>query len=71
MGIELFFLIFFVLLDNTRFYLFSGSFRFLKVTLNGLQIGEGGDFHHKCVCGALNRHFCQTRVKGWLILLSL
>jgi hypothetical protein len=18
--------------------------------------------HHKCVCGALNRHFCQTRV---------
>jgi hypothetical protein len=23
--------------------------------------------NHKCVCGALNRHFCQTRVKGWLI----
>ena len=21
---------------------------------------------HKCVCGALNRHFCQTRVMGWL-----
>jgi hypothetical protein len=21
--------------------------------------------NHKCVCGALNRHFCQTRVKGW------
>ena len=19
-------------------------------------------FNHKCVCGALNRHFCQTRV---------
>jgi len=21
--------------------------------------------NHKCVCEALNRHFCQTRVKGW------
>ena len=21
-------------------------------------------FNHKCVCGALNRHFCQTRVTG-------
>ena len=21
---------------------------------------------HKCVYGALNRHFCQTRVMGWL-----
>ena len=21
--------------------------------------------NHKCVCGALNRHFCQTRVMGW------
>jgi hypothetical protein len=21
--------------------------------------------NHKCVCGALNRHFCQTRVSGW------
>jgi hypothetical protein len=21
--------------------------------------------NHKCVCGALNRHFCQTRVIGW------
>jgi hypothetical protein len=20
--------------------------------------------NHKCVCGALNRHFCQTRVSG-------
>jgi hypothetical protein len=20
--------------------------------------------NHKCVCGALNRHFCQTRVIG-------
>jgi hypothetical protein len=53
MGIELFFLIFFVLLDNTRFYLFSGSFRFLKVTLNGFELGEGGvpiaiGIHHKC-----------------------
>jgi hypothetical protein len=24
--------------------------------------------NHKCVCGALNRHFCQTRVMGWLLL---
>jgi hypothetical protein len=23
--------------------------------------------NHKSVCGALKRHFCQTRVKGWLI----
>ncbi len=22
--------------------------------------------NHKCVCGALNRHFCQTRVRCWL-----
>ena len=22
--------------------------------------------NHKCVCGALNRHFCQTRVSGSL-----
>ena len=41
---------------------------------NGLGLGEGGDFNtkfdvenqtlinHKCVCGELNRHFCQTRV---------
>jgi hypothetical protein len=27
--------------------------------------------NHKSVCGALKRHFCQTRVKGWLIPLSL
>jgi hypothetical protein len=24
--------------------------------------------NHKCVCGALNRHFCQTRVIGWRFL---
>jgi hypothetical protein len=41
---------------------------------NGFGLGEGGVFttnvdaenqtliNHKCVCGALNRHFCQTRV---------
>ena len=41
---------------------------------NGFGLGEGGDFttnvdaenqiliNHKCVCGALNRHFCQARV---------
>jgi len=23
--------------------------------------------YHKCVCGALNRHFCQTRVSGSLL----
>jgi len=45
-----------------------------RITVCGL--GEGGDFttnvdaenqtlsNHKCVCGALNRHFCQTRVMG-------
>jgi hypothetical protein len=21
--------------------------------------------NHKCVCGALNRHFCETPVTGW------
>jgi len=21
--------------------------------------------NHKCDCGALKRHFCQTRVSGW------
>jgi len=26
--------------------------------------------NHKCVCGALNRHFCQTRVSGSLLLSS-
>jgi hypothetical protein len=42
---------------------------------NGFGLGEGGDFttnvdaenqiliNHKCVCGALNRHFCQARVE--------
>ena len=34
----------------------------VTMTTNGFGLGEGGDFHHKCVCGALNRHFCQTRV---------
>jgi len=24
--------------------------------------------NHKCVCGALNRHFCQTRVSGSVFL---
>jgi hypothetical protein len=27
--------------------------------------------NHKCVCGALNRHFCQTRVSGSLYFSSL
>jgi hypothetical protein len=26
--------------------------------------------NHKCVCGALNRHFCQTRVIGRFSFLS-
>jgi hypothetical protein len=45
---------------------------------NVFGLGEGGVFstnvdaenltliNHKCVCGALNRHFCQTRVSGSL-----
>jgi hypothetical protein len=32
------------------------------VSANGFGLGEGGDFHHKCVCGALNRHFCQLKI---------
>ena len=35
---------------------------FFKLAFNGFGLGEGGAFHHKCLCGALNRHFCQTRV---------
>ena len=27
--------------------------------------------NHKCVCGALNRHFCQTRVMGCLNFVGL
>jgi hypothetical protein len=26
--------------------------------------------NHKCVCGALNRHFCQTRVVGSFLFFS-
>jgi len=26
--------------------------------------------NHKCVCGALNRHFCQTRFSGGYCFLS-
>jgi hypothetical protein len=49
---------------------------FGKIRYNGFGLGEGGVFttnvdaenqtliNHKCVCGALNRHFCQTRVIG-------
>jgi len=57
-----------------------------KLALNGFGLGEGGDFHHpprridaenqtlinhKCVCGALNRHFCQTRVMPSLFFSSV
>ena len=47
---------------------------------NGLGLGEGDDFNtkfdtenqtlinHKCVCGELNRHFCQIRVIGSALL---
>jgi hypothetical protein len=39
----------------------------IKMPYNVFGLGEGGDFHHKCVCGAMNRHFCQTRVIGRFI----
>jgi len=53
-------------------------FDFLKMAYNVLALGEGGDFYnvdaenqcminHKTVCGALNRHFCQTLVSGSLL----
>ena len=29
---------------------------------NVKTLGEGGDFHHECLCGGLHRHFCQTCV---------
>jgi hypothetical protein len=43
---------------------------------NVLQLPEVGDFHHKCVCGALNRHFCQLKISEakpvlWAGLLSV
>jgi hypothetical protein len=27
--------------------------------------------NHKCVCGALNRHFCQTHVSGSFLKFNL
>jgi len=41
------------------------------ITGNGLRLGEGGDFHHKCACGALNHHFCQSRVGGSFYLITI
>jgi hypothetical protein len=50
-----------------------------KITPNGFGLAKVAIFttnvdaenqtliNHKSVCGALKRHFCQTRVKGWLI----
>jgi hypothetical protein len=34
--------------------------RIQSAKINGFGLGEGGDFHYKYVCGALNGHFCQT-----------
>jgi hypothetical protein len=46
----------------------------LFILYNVFGLGEGGGFHHdvdaehqtlinhKCVCGALNRHFCQLKI---------
>jgi hypothetical protein len=60
-------------------YLFSSEVS-RKITANVSRLGEGGDNHHpprridaenqtlinhKCVCGALSRHFCQTLVSGF------
>ncbi len=51
--------------------------------IDGFLLGEGSVFttnvdagnqclvNHKCVCGALNRHFCQAGVSGSLFLLCL
>ena len=62
---------------NIIIYNLYTFFSLLKLAHNVFGLGEGGDFHHpprridaenqtlinhKCVCGALNRHFCQTRV---------
>jgi hypothetical protein len=43
-------------------------FLLFVIATNGFGLGEGGDFHHKCVCGELNRHFCQTRVSGLFLI---
>jgi hypothetical protein len=34
-----------------------------KITDNGLQLGEGGDFQHKSVCGARNPGFWVGAVR--------
>ena len=61
-------------LNNYLSVLFKRS---AKIAYNVSRLGEGGDFttnvdaenqtliNHKCVCGALNRHFCQTAVRCW------
>jgi hypothetical protein len=35
-----------------------------QLLLNGFGLGEVGDFHDppRQICGALNLHFCQTRI---------
>ena len=65
-----------IFLNKSSYFLIS--FGFSAITANVLALGEGGDFstnvdaesqnliNHKCVCGALSRHFCQTRVSGSL-----
>ena len=38
-----------------------------KVAIFTTNVGAENQtlINHKCVCGALNRHFCQTRVRCW------
>ncbi len=59
------------------------SSTWVEVETNGLRLGEGGVFttnvdaknqtliNHKCVCGELNRHFCQTAVSSCYFLTNL
>jgi hypothetical protein len=48
------------------------SFSGLKVAIFTTNVDAENQtlINHKCVCGVLNRHFCQTRVIGWRSCLS-
>ncbi len=41
------------------------NWRFLPSRTYGIDAENQNLINHKCVCGALNRHFCQTRVTSW------
>src|SRR6478736_1945715 len=54
---------------DKEFTTFSGL---AKVAISTTNIDAENQtlINHKCVCRALNRHFCQTRVSSWHSCLS-